>query len=66
MATRPGISARSVAGMMRPAVGAWEVGLLLGWMEEVGVVRRSCVNVEDGLEGEDGWVVRGWWWMVLG
>lgn len=66
VATRPGISARGVAGMMRPAVGAWEVGLLLGWMEGVGVVRRSCVNVEEGLEGEDGWVVRGWWWMVLG
>lgn len=41
VATRPGISAASIANMIKPAMGAWEVELLLGWMAEVGVVRRQ-------------------------
>ncbi|KAL1997653.1 hypothetical protein VTN02DRAFT_1194 [Thermoascus thermophilus] len=72
VATRPGISAAGIASMVRPAVGAWEVELLLGWMAEVGVVRRRgeppCleeVDVEAEAE-QPGWEVQEWWWMVLG
>ncbi|PKY05566.1 hypothetical protein P168DRAFT_289025 [Aspergillus campestris IBT 28561] len=61
IATRPGVSAGSVTNMVKPTMGAWEVELLLGWMEEVGVVVRQGCNER----GETGWVVREWWWMVL-
>ncbi|RDH31158.1 hypothetical protein BDQ94DRAFT_172267 [Aspergillus welwitschiae] len=55
VATRPGINASVIAGMLKPTMGEWEVQLLLEWMEGVGVATR-----------QSGWVVREWWWMVLG
>ena len=61
IATRPGVSAGSVTTMVKPTMGAWEVELLLGWMEEVGLVMRQGCNER----GETGWAVREWWWMAL-
>ncbi|GAT29119.1 TFIIIC transcription initiation factor complex subunits Tfc3 [Aspergillus luchuensis] len=55
VATRPGINASVIAGMLKPTMGEWEVQLLLEWLEGVGVATQ-----------ESGWVVREWWWMVLG
>ncbi|GKZ28345.1 RNA polymerase III transcription initiation factor complex subunit [Aspergillus brasiliensis] len=55
VATRPGIDASAIAGMLKPTMGEWEVQLLLEWLEGVGVATRNS-----------GWVVREWWWMVLG
>ncbi|GFN12655.1 putative TFIIIC transcription initiation factor complex subunits Tfc3 [Aspergillus tubingensis] len=55
VATRPGINASVIAGMLKPTMGEWEVQLLLDWLEGVGVATQ-----------ESGWVVREWWWMVLG
>ena len=53
VASRPGISASGIAGMVRPAAAAWEIQLLLEWMEKAGFVQRRS-----------GWVVREWWWCV--
>ena len=58
VASRPGISAHGIASMVRPAAAAWEIEVLLGWMERVGIV-RPCGRGH-------GWVVKEWWWMVLG
>ncbi|GAD97524.1 TFIIIC transcription initiation factor complex subunits Tfc3 [Paecilomyces variotii No. 5] len=41
VALRPGISAASIASMVKPSMGAWEVELLLEWMEQVSVVRHE-------------------------
>ena len=71
VATRPGISAVGVANMMRPTVGAWEVQIMLEWLEGVGIVarpdRRSSSGIYWGERHEQsGWVVGEWWWMVTG
>lgn len=58
VASRPGISAAGIAGMVRPAASAWEIQLLLEWMEGAGFVRS-------GFERSSGWFVREWWWMCL-
>lgn len=55
VASRPGIGARGIAAMVKPAAAAWEIEMLLEWMERVGIVRAQG----------NGWVVREWWWMVL-
>ncbi|RAL14887.1 putative TFIIIC transcription initiation factor complex subunits Tfc3 [Aspergillus homomorphus CBS 101889] len=66
VATRPGISARSIAAMLKPTMGGWEVQLLLEWMKEVGVVKLDWTGMETKHdEDEPGWKVDEWWWMVL-
>lgn len=62
VAVRPGISARGVASMVQPSMGAWEVLLLLRWMADVGVLQRGNGEV---VEETTGWQVQEWWWMVL-
>ncbi|GFF47768.1 hypothetical protein IFM58399_08130 [Aspergillus lentulus] len=64
VAVRPGISAKGVASMVQPSMGAWEVLLLFKWMADVGVL---CRENEDGelVEETTGWQVQEWWWMVL-
>lgn len=71
VATRPGISAAGVASMMKPTVGAWEVQVMLEWLERVGIVarpnRKGGSDVYRGEKhGQPGWVVDEWWWMVTG
>lgn len=63
VATRPGISATGIANMIKPAMGAWEVQMLLEWMAEVGATKHE--SQEEG-EAQAGWRVEEWWWMVLG
>ncbi|RAL04798.1 putative TFIIIC transcription initiation factor complex subunits Tfc3 [Aspergillus ibericus CBS 121593] len=65
VATRPGISAKAIAGMLKPTMGGWEVQLLLEWLEGVGVARLEGDH-EKRTEEQAGWVVQEWWWMVLG
>jgi transcription factor C subunit 3 len=45
--------------MIKPALGAWEIELLLSWLADVGVVSRE----ETG--GYTGWKVLEFWWMIL-
>ncbi|KAJ9319744.1 hypothetical protein DTO027B5_6925 [Paecilomyces variotii] len=72
VALRPGISAASIASMIKPTMGAWEVELLLEWMEQVGVVSREAADQtsvargqERERENEPGWFVKEWWWLVI-
>ncbi|OOQ84906.1 putative TFIIIC transcription initiation factor complex subunits Tfc3 [Penicillium brasilianum] len=56
---RQGLSPERISGMIKPAMGAWEIELLLNWLKEIGIVdRQSCGE-------KNGWMVRDWWWMVL-
>lgn len=59
---RPGITAERIAGMIRPTMGAWEVRMVLDWLVEVGVMKKS--GSDDG-DAESSWFVMDWWWMVL-
>ncbi|KAF7588591.1 hypothetical protein BBP40_005476 [Aspergillus hancockii] len=61
VASRPGINAAGVASMIKPAMGAWEIELLLKWMAEIGVVRQEGHTIN----GEAGWAAQEWWWMIL-
>ncbi|PWY90277.1 hypothetical protein BO94DRAFT_514039 [Aspergillus sclerotioniger CBS 115572] len=69
VATRPGISASAIAGMVKPTMGGWEVQLLLEWLEGVGVARlegEQKQGEQERTEDQAGWMVQEWWWMVLG
>ncbi|KAK2797246.1 hypothetical protein FQN51_008769 [Onygenales sp. PD_10] len=57
VAARPGLKTRDISQIFRPHIDEWEVGLVLEWMEEAGVVER--------LGGLDGWGVKEWWWLVV-
>lgn len=71
VAIRPGISAAGIASMLKPTMGAWEVQLLLEWMQAVGVVGVRDADVDDDLdrklpaEERPGWAVQENWWLVL-
>jgi transcription factor C subunit 3 len=56
---RQGLSPERISGMIKPAMGAWEIELLLNWLKDVGVVDRQSHGEKEG------WMVRHWWWMVL-
>ncbi|KAL4889505.1 hypothetical protein BDV59DRAFT_186331 [Aspergillus ambiguus] len=61
VAFRPGLSTSGLANMLKPTMGAWEVELLLKWLEQVGVMRQV-----GGYGVTTGWAVQEWWWLVLG
>ncbi|KAN0081736.1 hypothetical protein V8E54_003034 [Elaphomyces granulatus] len=67
VAVRPGISAAAIACMINPTMGAWEVELLLEWLTEVRVLRRTEAGEYQSLtpERRPGWVVNEWWWLVI-
>ncbi|KAJ5940237.1 hypothetical protein N7516_000405 [Penicillium verrucosum] len=56
---RPGIKAGNISNMMKPAMGTWEIVLMLQWLEEVGIVKSNG-------EGEMAcWRLQESWWMIL-
>ncbi|KAL4994318.1 hypothetical protein BDV10DRAFT_189124 [Aspergillus recurvatus] len=70
VAVRPGISAKRLASAIKPTMGDWEVLMVLEWLVDVGVVRKSggygaCAAEADDDTGEACWFVKEWWWMVL-
>ncbi|KAL6229396.1 hypothetical protein BDW75DRAFT_245777 [Aspergillus navahoensis] len=69
VAVRPGISAKRLASAIKPTMGDWEVLLVLEWLVDVGVVRKSGghgggAGADDDAD-EACWFVKEWWWMVL-
>lgn len=60
-ALQAGKTAAAVAAQCHRRVDAWEVRLVLEWLEGVGVVRRC-----GGGDGDVGWRVCGAWWLLLG
>ncbi|KAL4761024.1 putative TFIIIC transcription initiation factor complex subunits Tfc3 [Aspergillus foveolatus] len=70
VAVRPGISAKQLASAIRPTMGDWEVLMVLKWLTDVGVVRKSGGYAGPGADADEDtdeacWFVREWWWMVL-
>ncbi|KAL5045447.1 hypothetical protein BDW71DRAFT_77889 [Aspergillus fruticulosus] len=70
VAVRPGISARRLASAIKPTMGDWEVLMVLEWLVDVGVVRKSGGYGAGGAGADDdtdeaSWFVKEWWWMVL-
>ncbi|KAL4912473.1 hypothetical protein BDW62DRAFT_19246 [Aspergillus aurantiobrunneus] len=61
VAVRPGITAATIAGMIKPTMGTWEVEMVLQWLVDVGVMWKSGGDGDD----EPCWTVMEWWWMVL-
>ncbi|WEW61236.1 hypothetical protein PRK78_006726 [Emydomyces testavorans] len=57
---QPGAGAETIGRVLQPHVGAWEVELILQWLDAVGAIR--CVR-EDG--GKRSWMVKEWWYLVL-
>lgn len=70
VAVRPGISAKRLASAIKPTMGDWEVLMVLEWLTDVGVVRKSGGYAGPGADADEDtdeacWFVREWWWMVL-
>ncbi|KAI4197262.1 MAG: hypothetical protein LQ350_006035 [Teloschistes chrysophthalmus] len=65
IAMRPGASAGTLEESLGGCLGGWEVGIVVGWCLQAGVVR-----LVDGGGGEGEWgkgVVTGeWWWLCFG
>ncbi|CAG8252973.1 unnamed protein product [Penicillium salamii] len=57
---RPGLNARVLASMIKPIMGAWEIAIILQWMQEVGIVKPTS---EGGPES-CGWKLQESWWML--
>jgi hypothetical protein len=71
VAIRPGIGPGTIANMIKPTVGTWEVQLVLEWLAEVGVAARLHQEGrehrrESLTEHLPGWIVKEWWWLVVG
>ena len=59
---RPGINASDIEEAHKGKIWAWEVELLMSWMEETGVAERVGPGEEvDGL-WKGGWKVGEWWY----
>ena len=55
MVLRPGIREAEIAKRVSPALGTWDVGLVLAWLRQAGVAEKI---------GE-GWNTKEWWWAGL-
>ena len=59
---RPGINAADIEEAHKGKIWAWEVELLMSWMEETGVAERAGPGEEvDGM-WKGGWKVGEWWY----
>jgi hypothetical protein len=59
---RPGINAADIEEAHKSKIWAWEVELLMSWMEETGVAERTGPGEEvDGM-WKGGWKVGEWWY----
>ncbi|KAI9816906.1 MAG: RNA polymerase III transcription initiation factor complex subunit [Pycnora praestabilis] len=65
MALRPGATVREVERVVRPSLECWEIGEIMEWLVEAGVAERVG---GDGMarKGEEGYVLREWWWLLIG
>lgn len=54
---RPGIEEAEILRCLEPVLGAWDVGLMVGWLKDVGAV-------EEVVHGH-GWRTTEWWWLAL-
>ncbi|KAL9634838.1 MAG: hypothetical protein Q9204_002846 [Flavoplaca sp. TL-2023a] len=52
---RPGITARVLEPSVRPTLGLWEVQMILDWVVEAGVARKT----------DDMYNTEEWWWLCL-
>jgi transcription factor C subunit 3 len=59
MALRPAMRISELARMFAPGLVEWEIRILVGWLVKVGAL-------EVLVEGQEGWNVREWWWMIAG
>ena len=56
VSVRPGVQLGEIERAVRPAMGGWEVALVLEWGASVGVMESVG----------SGWIVREWWWGIFG
>jgi B-block binding subunit of TFIIIC len=59
MALRPAIRISELGRMFAPGLTEWEIRMLVEWLVKVGAL-------EVLMEGEEGWNVREWWWIIAG
>lgn len=73
---RPGLGVAGLQKCLKPSVEAWEVRLIMEWLEALGVVGRTSQGLGwgagdgKGSEGEGEWdggyLLKEWWWACLG
>lgn len=60
LALRPGMDAEGIAKMLQPCLAGWDVDLVLEWLQKVDIAKRDSAS-----GAGSGWMVKGWWWMVM-
>ena len=62
---KPGSTANTIGSMHENKLWAWEIEMVLQWMEEVGLaVRMGTGNVVDGI-WKGGWTASQWWYCAF-
>ena len=54
---RPGIEASEIVRSLEPVLGAYDVGLVTGWLKDVGAVEEVVHGI--------GWQTMEWWWLCV-
>ncbi|KAI1335213.1 hypothetical protein F5Y15DRAFT_254328 [Xylariaceae sp. FL0016] len=58
LATKGPLTPKSAALLLRPIIDEFEVKLILGWMDRLGLLLK--------VDGGEGATVDEWWWLVIG
>lgn len=59
MSLRPAIRISELGRIFTPALVEWEIRMLVDWLVRIGALELL-------MEGQEGWNVREWWWMIAG
>lgn len=62
---RTGINAEGIEDAHKGKLWAWEIELLMKWMEDTGVAERSGPGVEENGLWKGGWKAGEWWYCAL-
>ena len=60
---RPGVNSVEMERCLGPALGKWEIELVLDWLRECGVGDYSNAGIGGGGKG---FLLGQWWWLLLG
>lgn len=62
---RPGINSTDIEETHKGKIWAWEIDLLMKWMEETGIAERAGPGEEVNGLWKGGWKVGEWWYCAL-
>ena len=62
---KPGSTAKTIESAHKSKLWAWEIDMVLAWMEKVGVAMRFRAENEEEGEWKGGWRASEWWYCAF-